>query len=162
MSNIVTSPPSPLDRPLRESKIFDNNFSSNNQTRTGISDALLCPDVLQLVGRVEEVVCVGLWCELSRVGLLDKVLVALLLGEMDGILLGLEVDVCSLHEISRRLPSDQRVLPSVSLGQDVPIHSPALAPEVARLCSGLGLLVDANVCVRKDVDRVRRGGRRSN
>jgi hypothetical protein len=55
--------------------------------------------------------------------------------------------VGSLHEITRRLPADQRVLPSVSLGENVPIHSPASTAPVTGLRSGLGFLVDAIVVV---------------
>jgi hypothetical protein len=51
--------------------------------------------------------------------------------------------VGALHKITRRLPSDQRVLPSMSLRKDVPVHSPASAAPVAGLSRGLGLLVNA-------------------
>lgn len=107
------------------------------------SPSLLCSDVLELPRRIEEIVGVRLGSELARVGLLDKVLVALLLSKVDGILLALEVDVRSLHVVARRLPSHQRVLPSVALGENVPVHPPALAAPVTRLRGGLRLPVDA-------------------
>lgn len=67
---------------------------------------------------------------------------------MNGVLLGFEVDVGSLHEISRRLPSDQRVFPTVSLWQNIPIHSPTITSVISGLCSWLGLLVDSVPKVR--------------
>jgi hypothetical protein len=105
---------------------------------------LFRPDMLELSGRVQEVVGVGLGSKLARVGLLNEVFITLLLSKVNGVLLAFEVDVSSLHEITRRLPAYQRVLPSVSLGENVPIHSPAATAPVTRLRSGLGLLVDAN------------------
>ena len=106
--------------------------------------------MLELPGRVQEIVGVRLGSKLARVGFLNKVFVALLLGEVNGVLLALEVDVSALHEIARRLPADQRVLPSVSLGENVPVHSPASTSPVTRLCSGFGLLVDAIVVVSSE------------
>jgi len=106
-------------------------------------NSLFRPDMLQLLGGVKEVVRVGFGRELARVGLLNEVLVALLLGEVDGVLLGLEVDVSPLHEVGGRLPSHQRVLPSVTLRKNVPVHSPALPPEVAGLRRRLRFFVDS-------------------
>lgn len=63
--------------------------------------ALLGTDVLKLLWAVHEVVGVSLGDDSALVGLLDKVLVALLVGEVDGILLGLEVEVGALHVIGR-------------------------------------------------------------
>lgn len=103
--------------------------------------------MLELPGRVQEVVGIGLRSELARVGFLDKVLIALLLSKVNSILLASEVDMGTLHEITRRLPSDQRVLPSMSLREDVPVHSPASAAPVARLSRRLGLLVNAVLIV---------------
>ena len=45
---------------------------------------------LELLGAVSEEVGVGLGSNLSLVGLLDKVLVALLVSKVDGVLLALE------------------------------------------------------------------------
>lgn len=58
-------------------------------------------NVLQLLGRIKKVVGVDLGSDLTRVGLLDKVFVTLFFREMNGVLLGLEVDVCALHKVSR-------------------------------------------------------------
>lgn len=66
-----------------------------------ISIPLLGSNVLQLLCAPQEVVCVGLWNDLSLIWLLDEVFVALLLRKSDSILLGLEVDVCALHHICR-------------------------------------------------------------
>lgn len=87
---------------------------------------------------------ISLWSELSDLWLLHKVTVALLLSESDSILLGLELDGSSLHEIAGRGPSHQWVLPSSTLWHNIPIHSPALSRPVAALCGGLCLLEDAN------------------
>lgn len=57
--------------------------------------------MLQLLGGVQEVVRISLGSELARVGFLNKVLVALLLGKVNGILLGPEVDIRSLHKVTR-------------------------------------------------------------
>lgn len=76
---------------------------------------------------IEEVISVGLGLNLARVGLLYKVFIALLLGEVNRLFLGLEVDVCPLHDIPRGLPAHQWVLPAVTLRKNIPIHSPALA-----------------------------------
>ena len=100
-------------------------------------------DVLQLVGGVEEIVGICLGGELARLRLLNEVLVALLLGECDGVLLGLEVHVGALHHVARRLPAHQRVLPAVALGQHVPVHAPVVRAPVAGLRGGLGGLEDA-------------------
>ena len=67
---------------------------------------------------------IGLGGGLPLVGLLDKVLVALLFSKVDSVLLGLEIDAVAVHEVGRRLPAHERVLPSVALGEDVPVHQP--------------------------------------
>jgi hypothetical protein len=53
-----------------------------------------------------------------------------------------------LHKITRGLPAHQRIFPSVSLAQDVPIHSPVMAAPLAGLCGRFGWLVDAVCFVR--------------
>lgn len=113
----------------------------------GCPSHLFRPDVLKLPGRVQEVVGISLRCKLARVGLLNKVLVTLLLSKVNSILLAREVDVGALHKITRRLPTDQRVLPSMSLGKNIPIHSPASTAPVAGLSRRLSFLVDAVVIV---------------
>lgn len=67
---------------------------------------------------------IGLGSGLPLVRLLDKVLVALLVSKLDGILLGLELYPVAVHEVGRRLPAHERVLPSVALGENVPVHQP--------------------------------------
>lgn len=79
---------------------------------------------LELLGAVSKQVGVCLGDSLPLVGLLDKVLVALLVGEVDSVLLRLELYPVAVHEIGRRLPAHKRVLPSVALGEDVPVHQP--------------------------------------
>jgi hypothetical protein len=91
-----------------------------------LPNSLLCPDLLQLSGNVCEVVRVRLGNELANVGLLDEVLVALLVSEVDGIILRLELQAVAVHEVSRRGPSHERVLPAVALGKYVPVHEPVL------------------------------------
>jgi hypothetical protein len=106
---------------------------------------LLCANVLELPVRVDKVVRIGLDSNLAGIGLLYKVLVPLLVCESDGVLLCLEVDVRSLHIVSGRLPAHQRVLPSVALGKDIPVHAPALASPFTGLSGRFGLLVDAAI-----------------
>ena len=72
-------------------------------------------DMFKLLRLVHEVVGVRLWNELALVRLLNIVFVALLLGEENRILLGLEVQVSTLHTISRGLPANERVFPSMTL-----------------------------------------------
>lgn len=108
--------------------------------------SLFRADVLQLLGRVQKVVGIRLGSELARVGLLNKVLVALLLSKVNGILLGLKVHVRSLHEVARRLPAHQRVLPSVALGKDIPVHAPVVSSPRSGLCCRLRLLEDSAPC----------------
>lgn len=105
--------------------------------------ALLGTDVLQLLWAVHEVVGVCLGDDFALVGFLDEVLVALLVGKVDGVVLGLEVQVGALHVVGRRLPAHQRVLPAVTLAEDVPVHAPVVSVPVARLRRGLSGTEDA-------------------
>jgi hypothetical protein len=73
--------------------------------RSSCLSFLLRLDMLQLLGLMNEVVRVCLRRKPPLSWLLDKVLVALFFRESDGVLFRLEVEVCSLHEISRGLPS---------------------------------------------------------
>lgn len=91
---------------------------------------------------MDEVVRVGLRNEPAVVGLLDKVFISLLLGESDGVVLALELQVGALHAICRRLPPNERILPPVTSLQDIPIHPPVVAVPVSRLCSRLRGAVD--------------------
>lgn len=101
--------------------------------------------MLELLGFVKEVVRVGLGHEAALVRLLDKILIALLLGKSDGILLGLELDVGALHTIGRRLPAHEGVLPAVAPLQDVPVHTPVVLVPSTGLCRGLRRAVDTAV-----------------
>lgn len=95
--------------------------------------------MLELAGAKKEVVGVSLGGEFAGVGLLHEELVALLLSKVNGILLGLEAEMCALHVITRRLPPHQRVLPAMTLGKYIPVHTPIVAPPGSRLRGGLGL-----------------------
>lgn len=99
-------------------------------------------DVLELLRFVDEVVSVGLGDEATLIRLLNEVLVSLLLGEQNGILLALEVQVGTLHAIGRGLPAHEGVLPAMTPLQDIPIHSPVVAVPGSGLCCGLRLAVD--------------------
>lgn len=65
------------------------------------------------------------------VRLLDKVLVALLLGKVDSVFFALEIKVRPLQEVARGLPSHQRVLPAMAFIEDIPVHSPLVAMPIA-------------------------------
>lgn len=104
---------------------------------------LFRPDLLQLAGAVDELCSIGLGDDLALVRLLDEVLVALLVGKVDRVVLGLEVEAGALHGVCARLPAHERVLPPVALGQDVPVHTPCVAVPVAGLGGGLCGAVDA-------------------
>lgn len=129
----------------RETYVHTKSLSPPRRPRysTPLILFLLGTDMLQLVGRVQKVVCVSLGGKVPRVGLLNKVLVSLLLCEGYGVLLGFEVDVRALHSVARRCPAHQVVLPPVPLAEDVPVHAPDLAPVGAGLGCCFGGLVDA-------------------
>lgn len=100
-------------------------------------------NVSDLLGLVNEVVGIGLGHEAALIRLLDKVFVALLLGKGDCVFLGLELQVGALHAVGGRLPAHERVLPTVTPLQDVPIHAPVVLVPGTGLCGGLGRAVDA-------------------
>jgi hypothetical protein len=104
---------------------------------------LLGPHLLQLAGAVNELGSVRLGHTLALVGLLHKVLVALLVGKVDRVLLGVEVKTGALHGVCGGLPAHERVLPSVALGKDVPVETPLVTVPVAGLSGGLCGAVDA-------------------
>lgn len=110
-----------------------------------LSVPLFRPHLLQLARAVDELGGVSLRDDLALVGLLNEVLVALLVGEVDGVLLGLEVEAGALHVVCAGLPAHERVLPSVTLGQHVPIHTPLVAVPVAGLGGGLCGAVNAGL-----------------
>ena len=97
---------------------------------------------LELSRFVSEEVGVRLGHKLPLVRLLHEIL-ALLVGKVDGVLLGLELYPVAVHEVGRRLPAHQRVLPAVALGEHVPVHQPSTGGPVAGLCGRLGGFVDA-------------------
>lgn len=105
--------------------------------------SLLRPHLLQLARAVHELGSVGLGHTLALVGLLHEVLVALLVRKVDRVLLGVEVEASALHGVGGRLPAHERVLPSVALGEDVPVDAPLVSVPVARLSGGLCGAVDA-------------------
>ena len=88
---------------------------------------------LELLRAMHEVVRIRLRNYSSLVRLLDKVLVSLLLSKVYGIVSRCKIQVRSLQVVRRRLPSHQRILPSVSLLQYVPIHAPVMTMPVSRL-----------------------------
>lgn len=99
--------------------------------------------MFDLLGLVHEVVGICLGNELALIGFLNKVFVSLLLRKQDGVLLGFEVDVSALHDIARGLPAHERVLPSVALSENIPIHSPMMTVPSTGLGRGLRGLVDS-------------------
>ena len=104
---------------------------------------LLRPHLLQLAGAVSELRSVCLEHTLSLVGLLHKVLVALLVGKVDRVFLGVEVQAGALHVVCAGLPAHEGVLPSVALGQDIPVDAPLVTVPVSGLSGGLCGAVDA-------------------
>lgn len=102
-----------------------------------LADSLLRPHLLELLWAMHKLGGVCLRRDASLVRLLHEVLVALLVGEADRVFLRLEVQVRALHVVGRGLPAHQRVLPAVALGENVPVHAPAVRVPVARLSGGL-------------------------
>lgn len=95
---------------------------------------------------MHKIIGVRLGDDPSLIRLLHEILIPLLLGEQDGILLGLEIEMGALEEIGRGLPAHERVFPPVALLQDIPVHAPLMAVPVARLRGGLCGAVDAVGC----------------
>jgi hypothetical protein len=106
---------------------------------------LLRPHLLQLAGAVSELRSVRLEHTLSLVGLLDEILVALLVGKVDRVFLGVEVQAGALHVVCAGLPAHERVLPPVALGQHIPVDAPLVTVPVAGLGGGLCGAVDAEL-----------------
>lgn len=109
------------------------------------NDALLSSDNLQLLWLVDKVVRICLGNKLLQVRLLDKILIALLIGKVNGILFCLESYPVTIHKIPSRLPSNEGVLPSVSFGKRIPVHLPVVRVPFSRLGRGLGWAVDAGL-----------------
>jgi hypothetical protein len=87
---------------------------------------LLRPNMLQLLWLMQEVVGICLWQNPPLIWLLNIVLISLLVGESNGILLCLESDAFSLHSVCRGLPAHERILPSMALGEWVPVDLPSV------------------------------------
>lgn len=103
---------------------------------------LFRPYNLQLLRAVHKIVCVCFGHKLPRVRLLHKILIPLLLRKPDRIFFVLEAYMRALHEICRRLPAHQGILPPVAFAEDIPVHSPMVPMPVSGLCSGFGGPVD--------------------
>ena len=123
-------------------RIYTNLLKRLRSTSPAVSP-LLRPDLLQLLRAVNELIRISLGYDLPHIGLLHKVLVALLVGKVDGVVFAVEVQVCALHEVGRRLPAHERVLPSMAFAQRIPVHAPLVRCPVAGLCGCLRWLVDA-------------------
>lgn len=95
---------------------------------------------------MHKIVGVRLGDDAPLIRLLHEILIPLLLGEQDGILLGLEVEMGALEEIGRGLPAHEWVFPPVALLQDIPVHTPVMPVPVPRLRGGLCGAVDAVGC----------------
>lgn len=93
--------------------------------------------LLELLWAMHKVVRIGFGNKPSLIWFLHKVFVSLLLGKVNGVVSRCKIQVCSLQIVGRRLPSHQRVLPSMSLLQYVPIHTPVMTMPVSRLRSCL-------------------------
>ncbi len=95
---------------------------------------------------MHKIIGVRLGDDPSLIRLLHEILIPLLLGEQDGILLRLEIEMGALEEIGRGLPAHERVFPPVALLQDIPVHAPVMAVPVAGLRGGFCGAVDAVGC----------------
>lgn len=98
--------------------------------------------MLQLLRAIHEVVGIYLGQDPPLIWLLDKILVALLLRKVHGILSRLEIQMRALHAIRRRLPPHQRILPSMPLLQHIPVHPPLMRVPFPRLSRRLRRTVD--------------------
>jgi len=107
---------------------------------------LLCPNLLQLLRVVDELRRVCLGDELPLIRFLHKVFIALLVGEVDCILLVAEVEVGALHKVSRGLPAHEWVLPAVTFAQDIPVHAPLVSVPVTGLSGSLCWAENAEIC----------------
>jgi hypothetical protein len=110
----------------------------------------LCPNDLELFRHVCKVVCIYLGGKHSLLWFLNKVLVALLLSKRNCLFLCVEADALALHKVCTGLPAHQRVFPSVSLLQRIPINEPLVRMPCARLSSRFCGFVYA--CDESEVD----------
>lgn len=93
---------------------------------------------------INVVVGIAFSSELRLVGFLHIVAVTLFLTEMNGVLLRVELHVSSLHVIRRTGPSHQRIFPSTSTLQNIPIYSPVMRCCLCALSRGRGRSVDSH------------------
>jgi len=127
-----------------------------------MSNNLFRSNSLELLWGVYKVIGISLWGECSRIRLLDEVFISLLLGERNGVLFGLEIYVCALHEVGGGLPSHQGILPPMPFWENIPVHPPAATPPRAGLGGWLGFLEDSNSPSLKLHGSARDEGRREN
>lgn len=79
----------------------------------------------------------GLW-------LLNLVVPALLLAEVNSVFLGTELERSTLHVVTGRSPAHQRVLPSCGALEDIKVDTPHLGACLARRVGGLGRAEDTD------------------
>jgi hypothetical protein len=102
---------------------------------------LLRLNMLELLRLMHKVICICLRCKPPFIWLLNKIFISLFLCESDRVLFCLEVKMCPLHAVRRRLPAYERVLPPMALLQYVPVHPPRVAVPVTGLGCGFGRTV---------------------
>jgi hypothetical protein len=94
---------------------------------------------------MRKVIRIRLGHKLALIRLLNIILIALLIGEIDSVFLALKRDALAVHEVRARLPAYERVLPAVALGEGVPVHEPVGRVPIAGLGCGFGWAVDTSV-----------------
>lgn len=92
-----------------------------------------CLDVPELPWFMDEIVGIGLGDSFSLIRLLDKIFIPLLLRESYSILFCHEIEMRALQRVPGSLPPHQRMFPSMTLLQNVPIHSPMMGMPRSRL-----------------------------
>ena len=102
----------------------------------------LRPNMLQPRRTMHKVIRVCLGDDPSLIRLLHKILVPLLIRKVHCRFLTLKVQMCALHEVGRRLPAHERILPSMAFGKYIPVHAPVVPMPVAGLGCGFGRAVD--------------------
>lgn len=126
----------------------------------GLHLSLLRPHLLHFPGYMHELVRICLRYNTSLIWLLHKILIPLLVCKQDGVFLVLEVEMCALHKVCAGLPTHERILPAMSLGQWIPVHAPVMMVPVAGLSGWFGRTVDAacrsdrdSTCISDDAYR---------
>ena len=92
---------------------------------------LLRPNLLKPLRMMHKLRSIRLRNKPPLIRLLHKILIPLLIGKIDRVVLGFEIQVRALHEIRAGLPAHERVLPPMAFVQDVPVHAPVVAGPVA-------------------------------